>query len=174
MSYNFITAIERVQRIDWSLEVENKKSNDCLVSEFLRRASAFLVSSTFTSSNFFFSPIKVLGTNIELDLERISEQIFPTEDIPSNPITRIMYLRYIELAYLLDIGITIAMKYQDIYEPIIRFLERGGSLRIDKGVYLETGGSTLLLGEWVERYSKNEPIDISDLYLDNVDGIMEK
>lgn len=173
MSYNFITAIERIQQIDWTLEVEYKKSNDCLVSEFLRRASEFLICNSSTSSSLFFSPIKILGINIDLDLEEISEQVFPALDIPSNPITRIICLRYIELAYLLESGVTTAMKFQDIYEPIIRFLERGGSLRIDKGVYLETGGFTFLLGEWVERHSKKEPIDISDSYLNYVDGITE-
>ncbi|CAI6084113.1 hypothetical protein PAECIP112173_04183 [Paenibacillus sp. JJ-100] len=171
MSYNFVTAIERIQQIDWTIDAEYKKSNDLLVSEFLRRASEFLTYSSSTSSSLFFSPIKVLGINIDLDLEELSEQLFPEQDIPSNPITRIICLRYIELAYLLERGVTTAIKFQDIYEPIIRFLERGGSLRIDKGVYLETGGFTFLLGEWVERYSKDESIDISDSYLNYVDGL---
>ncbi|SEP34658.1 hypothetical protein [Paenibacillus sp. OK076] len=169
MSNNVLTAVNRIKQIDWSLKAEVKKSNTYLISEYLRRASVFLIYNSSISSSVFFSPIKVLGIEKELDLEKISENIFPEIDIPSNPITRIICIRYVELSYLLDNGYIPEEKFHDIYEPIIKFIERGGSLRIDKGIYLEGKGFTFLLGDWVQRYSNNEVIDINDTKLDLVD-----
>ncbi|NRS52130.1 hypothetical protein [Brevibacillus sp. HB2.2] len=173
MNINVLAAKDRIRQIDWSIKSENKKSNAYLVAEYLMRASQFLIFNSSTVSNLFFSPIKILNSDTEIDLEKLSEEVFPDTSIPLNPYSKIICLRFIEMSMLIDSENQTAIRFKDIYEPIIKFIERGGRLRIDQGVYLEVGGFTFLLGEWVERHSKFVERDISDANLNYMDSIEE-
>ncbi|WP_339267581.1 hypothetical protein NYE54_27290 [Paenibacillus sp. FSL K6-1330] len=158
-------AITRISKIAWGTSETKKKSSELLIAEYLRRSSLFLEGKS-TESGPFFSPAKVLGSN--LDLEDIITSIFSESGKP-NLLCKTICLRYLEWVSLVGKGKRIKGEYLDIYEPLIKYFERGGTLRLDQGIYLDYGFGAFPIDNWRERYSKLHAIDISDENLDNVD-----
>lgn len=158
-------AITRISKIAWGTSETKKKSSELLIAEYLRRSSLFLDGYSIESGP-FFSPAKVLGSN--LDLEDIITSIFSESGKP-NLLCKTICLRYLEWVSLVGEGKIINGEYQDIYEPLIKYFERGGTLRLDQGIYLDYGFGAFPIDNWRERYSKLQAIDISDENLDNVD-----
>lgn len=158
-------AITRISKIAWGTSEIKKKSSELLIAEYLRRCSLFLGVYSFESGP-FVSPAKVLNTN--LDLEDYITSIFAESGKP-NLLCKTICLRYLEWVFLVDEGKIINDEYQDIYEPLIKYFERGGTLRLDQGIYLDYGFGAFPIDNWRERYSKLHAIDISDENLDNVD-----
>ncbi|WP_223275695.1 hypothetical protein [Paenibacillus elgii] len=142
-----------------------KKSSELLIAEFLRRGSLFLENSS-SEFGLFFSPAKVLDVN--LDLENVITSIFYEPGKP-NLLCKTICLRYLEWVSLVEKGKIMSNEYQDVYEPLIKYFERGGTLRIDQGIYLDYGFGAFPIDNWRERYSKLQATDISDENLDNVD-----
>ncbi len=158
-------AITRLSKITWSTSELKKKSSELLITEYLRRSSLFLEIYSIESGP-FFSPAQVLGTN--LDLEDVITSIF-TEPGKPNLLCKTICLRYLEWASLVKKGELIDGEYQDIYEPLIKYFERGGSLRIDQGIYLDYGYGAFPIDNWRERYIKLQAADISDENLKKID-----
>ncbi|WP_231574858.1 hypothetical protein [Paenibacillus sp. FSL R7-0273] len=158
-------AITRISKIAWGTSKTKRKSSELLIAEYLRRSSLFLEKYSIESGP-FFSPSKVLDSN--LDLEDVITGIFSASDKP-NLLCKTICLRYLEWVSLVGEGKIINGDYQDIYEPIIKYFERGGTLRLDQGIYLDYGFGAFPIDNWRERYSKLHAIDISDENLDNVD-----
>ncbi|MGG4221584.1 hypothetical protein ABEW32_25605 [Paenibacillus jamilae] len=158
-------AITRLSKITWSTSELKKKSSELLITEYLRRSSLFLEINSIESGP-FFSPAQVLGTN--LDLEDVITSIF-TEPGKPNLLCKTICLRYLEWASLVKKGELIDGEYQDIYEPLIKYFERGGSLRIDQGIYLDYGYGAFPIDNWRERYIKLQAADISDENLKKID-----
>ncbi|MEC0235048.1 hypothetical protein P4H71_11985 [Paenibacillus kribbensis] len=107
-----------------------------------------------------------MGTN--LDLEDFVTSIFYESGKP-NLLCKTICLRYLEWVSLVEEGKIISGEYQDIFEPLIKYFERGGTLRLDQGIYLDYGFGAFPIDNWRERYSKLHAIDISDDNLDNID-----
>lgn len=158
-------AITRISKIAWGTSETKKKSSELLITEYLRRSALFLEGYSFESGP-FFSPAKVLASN--LDLEDIITSIFSESGKP-NLLCKTICLRYLEWVTLVGEGKIIDGEYQDIYEPLIKYFERGGTLRLDQGIYLDYGFGAFPVDNWLDRYSKLHAIDISDENLDNAD-----
>ncbi|EPY11656.1 hypothetical protein SAMN04488689_107158 [Paenibacillus sp. cl6col] len=158
-------ATTRISKIAWGTSETKKKSSELLITEYLRRSALFLEGYSFESGP-FFSPAKVVGSN--LDLEDIIAGIFFESGRP-NLLCKTICLRYLEWVSLVEEGKIISDEYQDIYEPLIKYFERGGTLRLDQGIYLDYGFGAFPIDNWRERYSKLHAIDISDVNLDKVD-----
>lgn len=67
---------------------------------------------------------------------------------------------YLEWLYLVDIGNEKAIKFCDLYEPLILLIERGGTIRRHHGDII-VGGHAFPLAN-VDYMSKLPPIDISE------------
>lgn len=158
-------AITRISKIAWGTSETKKKSSELLIAEYLRRSSQFLDGYSIESVP-FFSPAKVLGS--PLDLEDIITSVFSESGKP-NLLCKTICLRYLEWVSLVGEGKILNGESQDIFEPLIKYFERGGTLRLDQSIYLDYGFGAFPIDNWRERYSKLHAIDISDENLDNVD-----
>ncbi|MEH6848913.1 hypothetical protein [Bacillus pseudomycoides] len=158
-------AITRISQITWGASEVKKKSSELLIAEYLRRDSLFLEVYPFECGP-FFSPAKVLDIN--LDFEDVITSIF-TEPGKPNLLCKTICLRYLEWVALVENGKILNGDFQDVYEPLIKYFERGGTLRIDKGIYLDYGFGAFPIDNWRERYVKLQAADISDENLDNID-----
>jgi hypothetical protein len=159
-------AITRINKISWRTSEVKRKSSELLITEYLRRSSLFLEMHSFESGP-FFSPAKVLGTS--LDLEDIISNIF-SASIKPNLLSQTICLRYLEWVTLVEEGKIIDGDHRDIYEPLIKYFERGGTLRLDQSIYLDYGFGAFPIDNWRERYSKLPLIDISEENLTSVDN----
>ncbi|CAH1222325.1 hypothetical protein PAECIP111893_04846 [Paenibacillus plantiphilus] len=160
-------ATTRISKIAWGTSEVKKKSRELLIAEYLRRSSLFLEAHSFEAGP-FFSPAKVVRTDLDLE-DRINSIFF--ESGKPNLLCKTICLRYLEWTYLVDKGEITYDECQDIYEPLIKYFERGGDLRLDQGIYLDYGFGAFPIDNWCERYSKLHAIDISDENLDNIDDM---
>lgn len=165
MTDRFDKAITRISKISWKTSEVKKKSSELLITEYLRRSSLFLEMHPFESGP-FFSPSKVLGTS--LDLEDLISNIF-SASVKPNLLCQTIFLRYLEWVTLVEEG-KIIDGDRDIYEPLIKYFERGGTLRLDQSIYLDYGFGAFPIDNWRERYSKLPSIDISEENLTLVDN----
>ncbi|WP_244297260.1 hypothetical protein [Brevibacillus antibioticus] len=162
-------AITRISKITWGNSKVKKKSSGLLIGEYFRRGTLFLESYSFKSGP-FFSPARVLDIElgVDLDLEDVITSIFPEPGKP-NILCKTICQRFLEWVILVEQGKIITDDYPNVYEPLIKYFERGGNLRIDQGIYLEYEYGAFPIDNWRERYSKLPPTDISDEFLDSAD-----
>ncbi|MGF9699361.1 hypothetical protein [Paenibacillus sp. MABNR03] len=108
-----------------------------------------------------FSFAKVLGKSVN-GIYRAC----PKLDFIQNPYIKAIGYCYLEISELADQVVHEAIKHIDLYEPMIKFLERGGSFTIRQGEMI-VGSSAYPLTYW---RNLNIPIqDISDVALESVD-----
>lgn len=158
-------AVERLSSIHFeSLGDQLCDSHHILVSEYFRRVNAFIESASVSVDKYpIFSIASVLGKTVNLDISKV----FPKLEKLENIYIKALSYCYLEISALADQGIKEALDHVDLYEPIIKFLERGGSFYIRQGEML-VGKSAYPLNYW---RNLNIPInDISDKALNNLDS----
>lgn len=156
-------ALQRISAIKWNeIGKEIRKSHAELIKEYLRRGSLFLHSFSKTIKlNYVFNASEIAGKSLELDLNKLCPELKNLKPFP-----RELCRAYIEWSYLIDCNDNTAVKFCDIYEPIIKFYERGGEFYRHHGDIC-LGKYMFSPGCWdVNEY---EPIDICDNILDDLD-----
>lgn len=152
-------AIERISAIDWNcIGKRESRSHAHLCSEYLRRASIFL--NDFPGSCIY--PFIVISNSITKSPENIGE--LQVLDKINNSYHRVIVNSYLELNALIDEGNRIAIENKDLFEPVIKLYERGGSF-YKRGGFVNVAGESFKI---VDR-TRKEPLDISDHYLDQMD-----
>lgn len=168
MILSFSSAVQRINEIDWNVEEKPKESHSVLLAEYLRRMAIFTKPYTSNQSP-IGSPLKVLNienNDLLLEIDRVVDESLP--DI-NNPIHYKICRNYLETAYIVEKGLSEALKVANIYEPIIKFFERGGKLRFDSDRALSCGSAAFVLDNWIDFHSSRLETDISDPNLKTID-----
>ena len=157
-------AVERLSSIPFEdLGTGSRESSHVLLREYFRRTNQFLNEMGISIDRYpVFSFAKVIG-------ESVNDEVYkacPKADLIQNPYMKAICYCYLEISELADQGVSSATRYVDLYEPIIKFLERGGSFTIRQGELL-VGSSAYPLTYWRDL---DIPVqDISDMALERVD-----
>ena len=69
---------------------------------------------------------------------------------------------YLKLSEFIDEK-NILIKYLEIYNPLIRILERGGNYQYKEGGIMVQNSGLFPLHGWYEKFLGKEPIDISNI-----------
>jgi len=129
--YNY--ARERLNNINWDMVgTKESNSNILLLVEYYRRVAKFYDDLKIKKiiTPVFFPMAKIL--ELESNIKRTSVDIYEVcQSLKHVQRESVRYIceNYMELAILVDDGIEIAIKYKDIYEPIIKLFEKGGCYR---------------------------------------------
>ncbi|WP_027088401.1 hypothetical protein [Cohnella panacarvi] len=157
-----------VKRIS-SIRFENvgdkvRQSHHVLISEYFRRVNAFLDAfGAHTDKYPIFSIAKVLEKNVDTNIYDLCPNL---HEINHVYVKAICY-GYLEIYALADEGVSEAIEFIDLYEPMIKLFERGGSFGIRQGELL-VGRSSYPLKYWRELHIPLH--DISDSALNRVDA----
>ncbi|WP_245700002.1 hypothetical protein [Paenibacillus glacialis] len=97
-----------------------------LIAEYYRRVGVLLQFMSKESVSIFTSMSKIINNEIEnLDYDNMYT-ICPNLEGINLSVFKIICFNYFQWCTLLDVGDPIAIKFHDIYEPIIKLFERGG------------------------------------------------
>lgn len=166
MNKRFNEAVKRVSAIDWNTVgyAFQRESNVALAKEFLRRAALIIKEYNLDVKFPFFSAAKAIGKSQQIDIEKVCSQI----NTLNNTFLRRACECYIEWASLTDEGEPAAMKFPDLYEPLIKLFERGGSIGIHHGEVIVGKFAFPLKNSSI--IALEDPIDISDMNLEKWDS----
>ncbi|WP_419890525.1 hypothetical protein [Paenibacillus xylanexedens] len=158
-------AVERLSFIPFEdLGKNSLESYHVLIKEYLRRVNHFLNEMDTSVDRYpVFSFAKTIGETVD---EKVY-QACPSLGILQNPYMKAICYCYLEITELADQGTNQAIKYINLYEPIIKFIERGGSFTIKQGEMI-VGNAAYPLTYW--RGLDIEEQDISDIALERVDN----
>jgi len=148
-------AIERLSFISFE-DTENSslESSHVLIEEYLRRVNQLLYEMDASIDQYpLFSFAKILGKAIDEKVYRACSKL----DTLGNPYVKVICYGYLEVSELADQGVDEAIQYIDLYEPMIKFFERGGSFTIRQGEMV-VGGSA-----YPHKYWKHLNISVQDL-----------
>lgn len=165
MEHSLDRAIKRLSAISFqSKTISPQSSHHILISEYLRRVNAFLDKlSVFPDRYPLFSFAKMLGREIDADVYNAC----PKLNTLQNTYMKAICYSFLEVSELTGRGIEEAIQYADLYEPMLKFFERGGSFTIRKGE-LVVGDAAYPLMYWRTRVIPVQ--DIRDNSLDLLDG----
>ncbi|MGA8942086.1 MAG: hypothetical protein WB502_05125, partial [Thermoactinomyces sp.] len=124
MGKYFEVARSRIKNINWDYLDRFRPSHSMLVAEFIRRGNLFLDYIHYNPDNrrAVFSAAQKLEIDLPIDIE---ETCIELKQIKLAT-TRALCTFYLEWAYLVDKGEPIAVKFKDLYDPIIKLYEKGG------------------------------------------------
>lgn len=166
LNSNVEQAIRRIRNINWENKSVDKPSFEVLVTEFIRRGNVFLDSiSKDDNRRAIFNATEIVQFEIP---DHIKEHYVEQDNINIDWVTEYLCNFYIEWAYVADKQLPIALKFPDLYDPIIKLFERGGRIgyhhsELVCGKYAWTRNSGALAG-------KLSPQDIRDEVLDTLDN----
>lgn len=166
MNERFESTREQIMNIDWSNEESDKPSHAVLLFEFYRRRAIFLdhLSIETAQRRAFFSAAKESEIELPIDIEAMCPEL---ELIKNEWLVKWTCLFSLEWAYLIDRKIPIALKFHDMYIPIIELFKRGGRVRYHHADIIcgKIGRSRIpssSLSEYESRDISNEVLDIMD------------
>ncbi|MGG4202818.1 hypothetical protein ABEW60_00550 [Paenibacillus jamilae] len=155
--YRFNEGIKRINNINWGLSGSvDVPSNMALIQEYIRRAALFIKTYDLKTPYPFFKAANALGFEDDLGILVLCPHL---KDL-KNAFMRVTCEAYLEWLYLVDNGNEPAIKFHDLYEPLILLIERGGTIRRHHGDII-AGGYAFPLAN-ADYMSKQAPIDISD------------
>ncbi|KHL91216.1 hypothetical protein QW71_35955 [Paenibacillus sp. IHB B 3415] len=157
-------AVNRISLINFE-DGGNKfcESHHILISEYFRRVNAVLNTLSLNIDKYpIFRIASVLGNSQHVDIMKVCPML---KDINNLYIKAICYY-YLEICSLVDERVDKANEYADLYEPMIKLLERGGSFNLRQGELL-IGTSAYPLSYWRELNITKQ--DISEANLERVD-----
>ena len=161
-------AVTRINKINWdNIGKLGDGLDGDLAYEYLRRTAKFYEKSLIKPyPPFYLDVVKVLGYKFgeELfDMDR--SRLLPDHSIKNLSVTLMMLeivKGYLKLSKFLDEN-PCYTEYLEIYDPLIRILERGGRFQYkDGGIMVQNSGLFPLYG-WYEKFLGKEPIDISNI-----------
>lgn len=179
MSY-FTRAVNRIKNIDVTqyFDISRKRYNEIrskgeysadatLIAEYYRRVGVLL---QFINKN-SLSIYSLMSEIIEKDTDNLDYDTFllicPNLKDINLPVFKIICFGYLEWCSLLDNGHPIALKYPDIYEPIIKLFERGGG-QISIHHHELIGGFGAFPRSISDSRGDMKEFDISDSALDQI------
>lgn len=152
-----VIGIERIERIDWNVSSRvDDPSNMALVQEYIRRAALLITTYHLETSYPFFNAARALGHHSTLD---VMDQC-PRLGELTNSFMKGTCVAYLEWLSLVESGNEEAIKFRDLYEPLILLIERGGRISMRHGE-IRTGRYVFPVAN-TEYMSKQAPIDLSD------------
>ncbi|MGO4532716.1 hypothetical protein AB4Z30_26835 [Paenibacillus sp. 2TAF8] len=126
MNSNFEQARKRIKNINWDNKSLDKPSHTILVTEFIRRGNIFLdFNSKDDNRRAVFNATEVIDYEIPAHIKEGCNGLIEAN---VDWITEYLCTFYLEWAYVLDKQMPIALKFQDLYDPIIKLFERGGRI----------------------------------------------
>ncbi|MCK6076723.1 hypothetical protein [Paenibacillus silvae] len=164
MNHKLAKGIERLSAISVQSNTHShQKSHHVLIKEYLRRVNVFLDKlNVFPDRYPLFSFAKLIGRKIDANVYRACPEL----DTLNNSYMKAICYSYLEVCELIDQGVDDAIQYADLYDPMLKFFERGGSFTIRKGE-LVLGDAAYPLMYW--RTLVIPVQDISDIFLDLID-----
>ncbi|MCP1225523.1 hypothetical protein [Sebaldella sp. S0638] len=162
---NFKNAINRINNVNWNNFMKlGTKEDNLLVYEYLRRLAEFYDEKGITPfGSLYFNAVNP-GKECEIDLKLILEMEV-VENLKYSHMMRNMISCYLELAKYSDEKPEYS-KYLEIYDPLIRILERGGDILYRDGGLMVRNGSIFSLSGWYEFFKNAEPKDIGVMILE--------
>lgn len=153
----FNKGVKRLNEIDWGLMGGGgTPSHMALVKEYVRRASLLITTYSLKTPYPFFNAAKAFGLNEEIDIL----EHCPHLKSVNNSFVKGICRAYLEWANLADTGEYAANQFCDLYDPLIKLFERGGTIKRDHGDII-AGGYALPLSN-ADYMSKQTPIDTSE------------
>lgn len=152
-------AIERLSSISFEDTEDSslESSSHVLIKEYLRRVNQLLKEMDASINQYpLLSFAKILGKAIDEEVYRACSKL----DTLGNSYVKVICYCYLEVSELADQGVDEAIQYIDLYEPMIKFFERGGSFIIRQGEMV-VGSSAYPLKYW--RHLNISVQDISDI-----------
>lgn len=152
-------AIERLSSISFEDTEDSslESSSHVLIKEYLRRVNQLLNEMDASIDQYpLLSFAKILGKAIDEKVYRAYSKL----DTLGNPYVKVICYGYLEVSELADQGVDEAIQYIDLYEPMIKLFERGGSFIIRQGEMV-VGSSAYPLNYW--RHLNISVQDISDI-----------
>ncbi|WP_434748737.1 hypothetical protein [Paenibacillus amylolyticus] len=163
MGYLLNKAVERLKSINDVTEEKLQESHHILILEYFRRVNLFLDRKAISIDRYpIFSFAKIIG-------ETINDEVYdclPKLNIFQNVYIKAVCYSFLEISELADRDVEEAYKHIDLFEPIIKFLERGGSFTIRQGEMM-VGNSTYPLIYWRDKVIEEQ--DISERTLQILD-----
>jgi len=163
----FQYAAARLSKIDWRSYGRSNRRSDCvLVNEYLRRAAQFAQVTSIETARPFFDAAKAIGREDAVPSEAIDELRGSIGRSANVFAWRICEL-YLSWCALVDSEEPTAIRFHDLFEPLILLFERGGELGFHHGELL-VGRFTVPFHNWREMAAL-QPYDISEKALEFVD-----
>lgn len=158
-------ALKRLSTIQFeNIDDKIKESHHVLIREYLRRINSFLDNLVIIADKYpIFSISKALGKSFDSNIFKLC----PKLDKLNNLYIQAICYCYLEISQLADEGVDEAKDYIDLFEPMIKFFERGGVFWIRQGELI-VGKSAYPLSYW--RNLEIKPCDISDDSLSEIDN----
>ncbi len=156
-------AMNRINNINWSNfgklgNVEDGK----LIFEYLRRTAKFYKENFIKPvPPIYLNVADLLGYNHKIELSELCSKE-AVEELEKTVMIKNIVISYLELAEFADINNKV-VKYLEIYEPLIRILERGGYFAFKEGGLSVYNAGFFPLSNWYEKFLGKEPIDISNI-----------
>jgi len=164
---SLISAVERISSIDFdNIRKQDYASHQLLVQEFLRRATLVINEYSITLKTLrypYISANDVIDRELDVDVFKWCPKL---EEIQNGTI-KYMCRFYLQWSVLIDQGLPVALEHKDLYEPLIKLLERGGSFTIRQNSMI-VGEADFHLSTYRDKVIM-EPNDISDQHLDRLD-----
>lgn len=131
MNNSFEKAVERIKGIDWNYRERYKPCFPMLISEFINRGNIF--KDDYCNDKIpgmaVFSAADILEINIPFDIDGLVNDL---ELLEAGWVSMYLCKFYLEWSYLIALNIDAAVQHKGLYEPIIKFYERGGRMNYDK------------------------------------------
>lgn len=123
---NFEKAKKRVRNINWEIKNYDKPSHAVLVTEFIRRGNIFLDSNSIGDNRrAIFNAVEIIQFDVP---SHIKENYIEQDNVNIDWVVEYLCTYYIDWAYAVEQEIPIALKFHDLYDPIIKLFERGGRI----------------------------------------------
>jgi hypothetical protein len=157
MDKRYNEVVYRISRINWrNIGLVEKKSNVALAKEYIRRAALLVKTYSLNVKFPFYSAAQAIGKSQQIDIVGICPQL---ENLDNAFVKRFCEC-YLEWAFLTDTKEPAAIQFCDLYEPLIKLFERGGTIGLHHGEVV-VGRYAFPLVHW-SSLALEEPIDISD------------
>ena len=161
--------MNRINNINWNNfgKLGDRLDSD-LVYEYLRRAAKFYKENSVKPvAPFYFDVVWSLGYKFgkelpEMDLSEFFEEKTVRNLSKGGVMVKNIIKGYLKLSEFIDEK-NFLIKYLEVYDPLIRILERGGNYQYKEGGIMVQNSGLFPLHGWYEKFLEKEPIDINDM-----------
>lgn len=136
MGSSFEEAVERIRVIDFNKDECRKSSVSNLFTEYRRRMSVFLryTSNGHSTRRYFIvRAAQEIGKQLDNDKLLDNLKLCPNISEVNYHFVKHICAVFLEWSTLLDDGDATALRFSDVYEPLIKFIEIGGRFRKEHG-----------------------------------------
>lgn len=158
-------ALERLLAVDWEYNDARQESHVALMTEYLRRATLWVMAFNISGKGRFFNLAGIIMPDVSAPQHLIDE----VEELPANWWGRRICTWYLLWAMIKDHPEVTKLDLPDLYEPLIRLYERGGSFTMEH-TFIDVGSAGIPAVRWSD-FESLEPLpDLGDATLDRIDA----